>query len=272
MNSYQELTAERETSPVFTDCCRANEAINQDPGCRSHPELWSRAAEKGEVVFGFHSARLDKPPPSLPPPQALEDSCISARARYPRVPWRRAAHWQQQQEEEDSPGHGHCTGIKVTSKHSGSLTEHIHIYSSLHEAEKQASSPGCTEDDPNELWETFEWMRVRRSPHRPARVTRSFSAGSGEAGRAEKIATVNGPPRTSHSTKQLTELEKEFHFNQYLTRSRRVEVARVLRLSDTQVKVWFQNRRMKQKKQQRDAPPAAWAQPAPHVRVTLTRP
>ncbi|XP_051472768.1 homeobox protein vex1-like [Apus apus] len=64
---------------------------------------------------------------------------------------------------------------------------------------------------------------------------------------------VSGRPRTKFSAAQLQELERSFREQRYIGASEKRRLAAELNLSQSQIKTWFQNRRMKFKRQTQDA-------------------
>ncbi|XP_007897843.1 homeobox protein vent1-like [Callorhinchus milii] len=92
----------------------------------------------------------------------------------------------------------------------------------------------------------------------------SECGGSDCSGREEAEGTPGsqrGAPRrarTAFTAQQIHRLEKRFKRQTYLGGSERVRLAASLHLSETQVKTWFQNRRMKLKRQLQDLSSASY--------------
>ncbi|XP_013390939.1 homeobox protein engrailed-1-B-like [Lingula anatina] len=90
------------------------------------------------------------------------------------------------------------------------------------------------------LWPA--WVFCTRYSDRPSAGPRSRKI------RKTKDAEAEKRPRTAFSTEQLQRLRQEFEINRYLTEQRRRQLSEDLNLSESQIKIWFQNKRAKLKK------------------------
>ncbi|XP_054454938.1 homeobox protein Hox-B3-like [Anoplopoma fimbria] len=95
----------------------------------------------------------------------------------------------------------------------------------------------------------FPWMKESRPPNQKHEHRRAADCTVNE--KSPGATPASKRTRTAYTSAQLVELEKEFLFSRYLCRPRRVEMASLLHLHERQIKIWFQNRRMKQKKDER---------------------
>ncbi|XP_035285862.1 homeobox protein Hox-A3a [Anguilla anguilla] len=96
----------------------------------------------------------------------------------------------------------------------------------------------------------FPWMKESRQ-NTKQKTSSSSTVESCAGDTSPTGSAASKRARTAYTSAQLVELEKEFHFNRYLCRPRRVEMANLLNLTERQIKIWFQNRRMKYKKDQK---------------------
>ncbi|NXL95857.1 NKX26 protein, partial [Alectura lathami] len=76
-------------------------------------------------------------------------------------------------------------------------------------------------------------------------------------------------PRVLFSQAQVLELERRFKQQKYLSAPEREHLASVLQLTSTQVKIWFQNRRYKCKRQRQDKSLELATHPLPPRRVAV---
>lgn len=102
------------------------------------------------------------------------------------------------------------------------------------------ASPPTTKESQPLLWPA--WVYCTRYSDRPSSGPRTRKL------KKKKSTKEDKRPRTAFTAEQLQRLKTEFQANRYITEQRRQSLAQELNLNESQIKIWFQNKRAKIKK------------------------
>ncbi|XP_059161516.1 homeotic protein proboscipedia-like isoform X2 [Physella acuta] len=146
-------------------------------------------------------------------------------------------------------GHGHRELVQLNMTHNHRDHQHDHQHDhrtqpdhadhqdQLHrdgENSRSTCSPAC--GSPSSSSSETEMMEKKRK--------------SEEEMKEDANGIKKKKARTTFTGRQIFELEKQFEQKKYLSSAERAEMASQLAVTETQVKIWFQNRRTKWKKQE----------------------
>ncbi|KPP79401.1 hypothetical protein Z043_101010, partial [Scleropages formosus] len=118
---------------------------------------------------------------------------------------------------------------------------------------------------PSEKKPVSEGPPKAQNPSSPTNSCGYTSGSESEVADSEGEAAAHRRMRTKFTAAQIHDLEKAFNKHRYLGATQRRKIAEKLHLSETQVKTWFQNRRMKLKREVQDLSTRYWSSMLPHA-------
>uniref|UniRef100_A0A671R7P2 Homeobox protein engrailed-like n=1 Tax=Sinocyclocheilus anshuiensis TaxID=1608454 RepID=A0A671R7P2_9TELE len=128
-----------------------------------------------------------------------------------------------------------CSTDSVSSSGSSTVSSPA---SRRHSKAGEASSP--SKDTQELMWPA--WVYCTRYSDRPSSGPRTRKL------KKKKNDSEDKRPRTAFTAEQLQRLKAEFQASRYITEQRRQALAHELKLNESQIKIWFQNKRAKIKK------------------------